>query len=340
MRNNCILKVLNHQSSPRMPIWIMRQAGRYLPEYRAIREKAGSFIAMIKNPELVAEITLQPIKRFDLDAAIIFSDILTIPDAMGLGLKFEDGIGPSFKRPIVTTNDIDKLSVPDPEQDFKYLSDGIECTLELLQSRVPLIGFSATPITLARYMLQESPEHWINNHPQQFHQLMRMLSASIKQYLLLQANHGVSILQIFDSWGNHLSTPELYNTYAIPYITEIIQYLHNHAPEVPVIFYTRHLNMQVLEQIANIPHITALAVDSPIDIIQLRQSNPTIILQGNLNPSHLNNSAEELTQATKQVLQSITNPELHIFNLGQGITPSAKPELVAHLIDLVHQFET
>ena len=308
-----------------MPVWIMRQAGRYLPSYRALRSRAGSFLALMKTPEYSAEATLQPIELYDLDAAIIFSDILTVPDAMGLGLQFTEGVGPSFKRPITSSEAIDRLALPDTEKDYLYLQQAISLTLDRLNGRVPLIGFAGSPVTLAKYMLEQPVASWVLHHPDALRKLLAILATAIKQYLSMQIEAGVHAVQVFDSWGHHLETEENYQKFSIPFFAEIFSFLHNNHPNTPIILYTRQEQPAILNNLASIPHLTALSINYTADIPLLRAANPDLIIQGNLDPATLTTDAATVRDRVKAVLSKIYATRTSIFltwDRGLPLTPS------------------
>lgn len=340
MLNDSIIRVLKKQESEVLPIWIMRQAGRYLPQYKEIRGRAGSFLSLMKTPDLASEVTVQPIDIFNFDAAIIFSDILTIPDSMGLGLQFVESEGPSFKRPLLSPKDLDRLFVPAGNSDYPYLIKAIQITLDKLQDRVPLFGFSGSPITVAKYMFKNKDEMtiWANQYQAEFKKLIDILVASINSYLSAQVHAGVHILQIFDSWGHTLEN-KAFTRYSVEPLTRIVEYLRQNHPHIPIIIYSRQNDIDLLSQLAVIDGLSALSLDSAINLTEFRQLHPELIIQGNLNPIHVTDTSQALNEATNSVLEQMGDFKKHIFNLGQGITPNARPELVAELVAKIHSIK-
>ncbi|CAM4437875.1 MAG: Uroporphyrinogen decarboxylase [Legionellaceae bacterium] len=343
LKNDQFLRALLKQPTDYTPIWIMRQAGRYLPEYRAIREKAGHFMALCKNPELACEVTLQPIQRFPLDAAILFSDILTIPDAMRLGLSFEKGEGPQFANPIRTARDIEKLSIPDPETELRYVMDAVRLIRRELDGKVPLIGFSGSPWTIATYMVEgQSSKNFslikgmMYSEPHLLHQLLSLLSDSVIAYLSAQIKAGAQAVMIFDTWGGIL-TPRDYIEFSLNYMKKIIQSLpkENEGRTVPIILFTKN-GGQWLEVIAE-TGCHALGIDWTTNLSDARaRVGHKVALQGNMDPCLLYGSYERIEEEIQTILNSYGEGSGHIFNLGHGITPDINPDKVAFLIDTVH----
>lgn len=344
MSNDRFLRALRCEPVDCTPVWLMRQAGRYLPEYRATRAQAGSFMALCTNPELACEVTLQPLRRFALDAAILFSDILTIPDAMGLGLHFADGEGPKFRAPLRSAADIDKLGVPDPEVELRYVMDAVRTIRRELAGSVPLIGFSGSPWTLACYMVQGEgssnfplPKAMLWNEPALMHRLLDTLARSVSSYLAAQAAAGAQALMVFDTWGGMLA-PSQYQEFSLRYLAQIAATLKQDAAtrEVPLILFSKGAN-------GHLPGLAAtgcngLGVDWTIDLSSARALvGPHIALQGNLDPAALHASPEAIRREVGRVLASHGDGPGHIFNLGHGITPDVKPEHVGALVDAVHE---
>lgn len=344
LKNDRFLRALLRQPVDCTPIWIMRQAGRYLPEYRATRAKAGDFMALCKNPELACEVTLQPLARFPLDAAILFSDILTIPDAMGLGLYFSEGEGPKFNNPIRTAHDVQALGIPDPEADLGYVMDAIRLIRKELDGKVPLIGFSGSPWTLAIYMVEGSTSKTFGRikammyaQPKILHQLLDKLAQSVILYLTAQIAAGAQTVMIFDTWGGIL-TPRDYTQFSLSYMQTIVQALPktNEGRPVPVILFTKN-GGQWLEQIAA-TGCDALGIDWTTDLSDARaRVGGQVALQGNLDPSVLLSNPERIREEVQAVLTSYGTGPGHIFNLGHGITPDVPPEHVAVLVAAVHE---
>ena len=343
LKNDRFLRALLKQPVDVTPVWMMRQAGRYLPEYRATREKAGDFMGLCTNPEMACEVTLQPLDRYPLDAAILFSDILTIPDAMGLGLYFETGEGPKFKKVIQSAQDITQLKVVNPEKDLPYVTDAVRLIRRELNGRVPLIGFSGSPWTLATYMIEggssrdfHKTKHMLYNQPEALHQLLSVLAESVTAYLNAQILAGAQAVQIFDSWGGALSHAA-YQEFSLNYMQKIVSGLikQSDGREVPVILFTKG-GGQWLESMAE-TGAHALGLDWTTDLGQARQRvGHKVALQGNMDPSVLYASPEKIQQEVKRILQSYGSGTGHVFNLGHGITPQVDPAHAGAFIDAVH----
>lgn len=337
------LRALRREAVDMTPIWIMRQAGRYLPEYRATRERAGSFLALAQTPELACEVTLQPLARFALDAAILFSDILTVPDAMGLGLHFVDGEGPKFARPVRSVADIGRLGVPDPETSLRYVMDALRLIRRELNERAPLIGFAGSPWTLACYMIEgEGSASFARakalalEDPQAMQRLLEVLARSVAAYLSAQAAAGAQALMLFDTWGG-LLTPAMFREFSLRWLGAIVAQLRTQAPGVPIILFSKGANAH-LEALAD-TGCDALGVDWTIDIGDARaRVGDRVALQGNLDPAVLAASPEAIRAQARAVLDAFGAHPGHVFNLGHGITPDIPPEHVAALVDAVHGF--
>ncbi|MBO9664690.1 uroporphyrinogen decarboxylase [Dokdonella sp.] len=337
------LRALRREPVDKTPIWIMRQAGRYLPEYRATRERAGSFLKMAQTPELACEVTLQPLARFPLDAAILFSDILTIPDAMGLGLHFVDGEGPKLRHPLRSAADVDKLGVPDPETDLRYVPDAVRLIRRELNERVPLIGFSGSPWTLACYMIEGEGSSSFSrakalalDDPATMHRLLDTLAQSVASYLAAQAAAGAQALMVFDTWGGLLA-PGAFRDYSLRYLAEIVALLKSNpaSRKVPVILFSKGANAH-LEALAA-TGCDALGLDWTIDIAEARaRVGARVALQGNLDPAVLAASPEAIRAEARKVVDGFGPHTGHVFNLGHGITPDIDPAHVAVLVDAVH----
>jgi uroporphyrinogen decarboxylase len=322
---------------------MMRQAGRYLPEYRASRSKAGSFMDLCKNPDLACEVTIQPLDRYPLDAAILFSDILTIPDAMGLGLYFEEGEGPKFERPIKTEADIDALGVPDPEDDLGYVMGGVRTIRRELDGRVPLIGFSGSPWTLATYMVEGGStknfglvKGMLFDRPDMMHKLLDKLADSVTSYLNGQIAAGAQAVMIFDTWGGVL-TPRDYEAFSLSYMRRIVQGLTREADgrKVPVIMFTKGGALW-LDKMAE-TGCDALGVDWTLDMADARtRVQDKVALQGNMDPCILYSNPERIREEVGIVLESYGRGPGHVFNLGHGIHPTIDPENVGAFINAVH----
>jgi uroporphyrinogen decarboxylase len=344
LKNDRLLRALLRQPVDVTPVWIMRQAGRYLPEYRETRARAGDFMALCRTPELACEVTLQPLARFPLDAAILFSDILTVPDAMGLGLGFTEGEGPHFARPIRRTADVAHLSVPDPEEDLGYVMDAVRLIRRELAGRVPLIGFAGSPWTLATYMVEGSSSRdyahikgMLFERSELLHQLLDLLARSVTTYLNAQVMAGVQALMIFDTWGGILSTRD-YRNYSLRYMQQIVDGL-TRAPEgrrIPVILFTKG-GGQWLEALAE-TGCDALGLDWTVDLSEARRRvGHKVALQGNLDPGALYASAQRIRQEVALILADFGVGSGHVFNLGHGVHPAVDPSHVAAMVAAVHE---
>ena len=345
LKNDRLIRALRRQDVDCTPVWIMRQAGRYLPEYRATRERAGDFLTLCQTPELACEVTLQPLERFDLDAAILFSDILTIPDAMGLGLTLHEGEGPRFARPVRSVTEVAALGVPDPERDLGYVMDAIRLIRHELAGRVPLIGFSGSPWTLATYMVEGQGSRdfariksMLYNQPSAVRQLLRVLSESVSIYLTAQAQAGAQALMIFDTWGGVLGHAE-YRHFSLDPMEQIVEYLRSDpvASQLPLIVFTKG-GGQWLARIAAIG-CDALGCDWTTSLREARrQVQDQVALQGNLDPAILYASPERIRSGVADVLEDFGPGPGHVFNLGHGVTPGVDPDHVKVLVDAVHEF--
>lgn len=343
LKNDRLLRAIWRKPLDTTPVWIMRQAGRYLPEYRAVREKAGSFMNLCKTPELACEVTLQPLRRYDLDASIIFSDILTIPDAMGLGLDFIEGQGPIFHYPLQNEKDIQRLTVPDPEQ-LKYVYDAIGLVKNELAGNLPLIGFCGSPFTLAAYMIEGKSKTGfpkllglLKESPHLLHKLLDVLAESVAAHLNAQIKAGVSAVMIFDTWGGMLDTQN-YHEFSLRYIKQITDRLsRNYNNEmIPVILFTKG-GSKWLPEMAEICDV--VAVDWEISLQSAREiAGKKVALQGNMNPACLLSEPAMIQEEVKRILTSYGKGSGHIFNLGHGITPDVPPDHVKVLVDAVHEY--
>lgn len=347
LKNDRFLKALLRQPVDRTPVWMMRQAGRYLPEYRATRSRAGDFMALCMNPELACEVTLQPLRRYPLDAAILFSDILTIPDGMGLGLYFEEGEGPRFHKPVRTRADIEALSVIDPARDLPYVLDAVRHIRRELNGSVPLIGFSGSPWTLATYMIEGGgskdfarAKTMLYDQPDTMHLLLSKLADSVARYLNAQIEAGAQAVQIFDTWGGALSH-EAYRTFSLDYMARVVGQLHRHweGSPVPVILFTKG-GGQWLEAMVE-SGADALGLDWTTDIGQARQRvGSRVALQGNMDPAVLMASPEAIRGEVRRILASYGPHPGHVFNLGHGITPGVDPAHAGVFIEAVQEFSS
>jgi uroporphyrinogen decarboxylase len=344
LKNDRFLRALLREPVDVTPVWMMRQAGRYLPEYRATRAQAGDFLSLCKNRELACEVTLQPLERFDLDAAILFSDILTIPDAMDLGLYFEQGEGPRFKKIIRTEADVAALKVPDAATDLDYVMNAVKEIRTGLSGRVPLIGFSGSPWTLATYMVEGGSSKDFRHikammyaEPDVLHALLDKLAQSVTTYLNEQIKSGAQAVQIFDTWGGVLSGP-MYKAFSLDYMNKIVQGLirEHEGRKVPVILFTKN-GGQWLESMAA-TGADALGLDWTTDIGEARQRvGDQVALQGNMDPSVLYASPERIRQEVGTILEAFGKGEGHVFNLGHGIHQFADPDHAKAFVDAVHE---
>jgi uroporphyrinogen decarboxylase len=342
LQNDRFLRALKRQPVDRTPVWMMRQAGRYLPEYRATRAKAGDFMSLCRNAELACEVTLQPLERFPLDAAILFSDILTVPDAMGLGLYFSTGEGPRFERPLKTEADIRALAVPDPEVELGYVMNAVRTIRGALNGRVPLIGFAGSPWTLATYMVEgggsrdfSAIKRLIFDRPELADHLLATLAEATSQYLSAQISAGAQTVMVFDTWGGVLS-PAAYRRFSLGPMARIVDTIKKAHPEVPVILFTKNGGQQ-LEAMAD-TGCDALGVDWTTDLADARaRVGSRVALQGNLDPCTLYASPERIEAAVADVLASYGHGPGHVFNLGHGILPDVNPDHAGAMIEAVHR---
>ena len=329
----------------RTPIWVMRQAGRYLPEYRATRKKAGDFLTLCKSSDLACEVTLQPLERFDLDAAILFSDILTIPDAMGLGLHFVEGEGPKFSHPLSSLSEINQLTKPDVSKDLSYVSEAVSVIKKNLKGRVPLIGFSGSPWTLATYMVEGGSSKTFSKvkglmyeNPKHMHQLLDVLADTIIDYLNSQIEAGADSVMIFDTWGGLLNKAS-YENFSLMYMSKIVAGINRNyeGKTIPVTIFTKG-GSAWLEQIAA-TGCDAVGIDWTVEIGEAeRRIGSKVALQGNLDPSVLYASAEVIKSEAHKILDQFQGSTGHVFNLGHGITPDVNPESMKALVDAVHSY--
>ncbi|MFT3669264.1 MAG: uroporphyrinogen decarboxylase [Pseudoxanthomonas sp.] len=348
--NSRFLRALRREPVDCTPVWLMRQAGRYLPEYRATRKAAGSFLGMAKNPEIACEVTLQPLRRYDLDAAILFSDILTVPDAMGLGLYFVEGEGPKFERTVRSAADAAKLGVPDMETELRYVMDAVRVIRRELDGKVPLIGFSGSPWTLACYMVEGGGSKdyarikaMALNEPAALHRLLSVNTDAVIAYLAAQRAAGAQALQVFDTWGGVLS-PAMYREFSLPYLQRIARELQrgDGAERTPLILFGKG-TAAYLEDLAA-SGAEGVGVDWLIELGDAaRRTGGKVALQGNLDPATLYGSPEAIRAEVKRTLDSYRDGnggsrEGHVFNLGHGMSPDMDPEHVAVLVDAVHTF--
>ncbi|CDZ77687.1 Uroporphyrinogen decarboxylase [Legionella massiliensis] len=337
------IRALQRKPLPRTPVWFMRQAGRYLPEYRQVRAQAGDFLSLCKNPELACEVALQPLRRYPLDAAILFSDILTIPDAMGLGLYFAEGEGPCFRRPLRDSQAIEALTIPNPREELAYVMDALSLIRREMPQDLPLIGFSGSPWTLACYMVEGSSSRdfkqilrMLYTQPELTHLLLAKLAQAVSAYLDEQVKSGANALMIFDTWGGILTTQN-YQDFSLNYMTKIVQELKVKHPQIPIILFTKG-GGQWLTRIAD-SGCDALGLDWTCELSRARALvGDRVALQGNLDPAVLLSNTESIRYQVKRVLASFGQGSGHVFNLGHGITPDVPPEHVKAMIEAVHEY--
>ncbi len=344
LKNDLFLRALLRQSVPRTPLWMMRQAGRYLPEYRATRAKAGNFMQLCMTPHYACEVTLQPLRRYALDAAILFSDILTIPHALGLGLEFEAGEGPRIDRPVRRAADIDALPTLDPERELGYVMDAVRLIRRELDGSVPLIGFAGSPWTVATYVVEGGSSKnfshvkgMLYGAPGELHRLLAHLTRATTDYLTAQIHAGAQAVMVFDTWGGALS-PAAYREFSLRYMTEIVASLprEHEGRRVPVILFTKGGGQWLAEMAAT--GADALGVDWTTDLSSARLAvGDRVGLQGNLDPSVLYAPHAAIRTEVGRVLDSYGRGHGHVFNLGHGIHPDVPPENAAVMVEAVHE---
>jgi uroporphyrinogen decarboxylase len=343
LKNDTLIRALLRQPTPYTPIWMMRQAGRYLPEYNETRARAGSFLALCRNPDLCTEVTLQPLARFKFDAAIVFSDILTIPDAMGLGLHFVEGEGPKLARPLRHESDVQKLFVPDPHHELRYVMDAVAQVRRALHEEVPLIGFSGSPFTLACYMIEGGAsadfrilKTMLYDRPRLLHRILEVNCRAVVQYLNAQIQCGAQVVMIFDTWGGILSR-RAYDEFSLAYLARIVRQLarEHEGTIVPNIVFTKGGGLW-LQEISRIG-CDAIGLDWATDIGAARaQVGNCVALQGNLDPAVLFAEPDVIRAEAQRVLRGYGRGAGHVFNLGHGVSQFTDPEHVQCLVAAVH----
>lgn len=339
LKNDRFLRALQGKDVDQTPVWMMRQAGRYLPEYLETRKRANDFLTLCKTPDLACEVTLQPLARFDLDAAILFSDILTIPDAMGLGLYFSEGEGPKFKHPIRDAKAIEQLAIPDPNDELAYVMDAVSLIKRELDGKVPLIGFAGSPWTLATYMVEGGPSKNFSkikglmfDQPQLLFKLLEKITQAVTAYLNAQIAAGAQAIMVFDTWGGVLSSRD-YMEFSLAYMQQIVENITN--KDIPIILFTKDGNLW-LEHIAA-TGCDAVGLDWKLPIGLARQRiGDQVALQGNMDPCVLYASPDRIREEVASILASFGHGNGHVFNLGHGIHQHIDPENVAVFIDAVH----
>lgn len=340
-----LVDALMRQPVDKVPVWFMRQAGRYLPEYKATRKQAGSFVNLCQTPELACEVTLQPLRRFDFDAAILFSDILTVPDAMGLGLEMVESQGPVFHKTVRSQQDLASLIQVEVESDLGYVADAVKLIVSELDGKTPLIGFAGSPWTVATYMIEgkstksfSTIKKMLYAEPDLLHAILQQVTKVTIDYLNMQIKSGVSAVMLFDSWGGILS-PATYESFSLAYLRAIAEGLeHPASGKVPVVFYGRQTN-QHLEMIAQ-SGCDAIGVDWTIAMAEARaRVGGQVALQGNLDPTVLYASEAVIRQEVNKILEQVGHEPGFVFNLGHGMLPDLPPESVAIAVDAVNQFK-
>lgn len=343
LKNDLFIRALQRKEIERTPVWIMRQAGRYMPEYRALRAQSGDFLTLCKNPELACAVTLMPVRRFPLDAAIIFSDILLIPEAMGLGLSFVADEGPKFASVISNAADVASLPELDPEEDLGYLCDAIRLTVKELDNEIPLIGFAGSPWTVATYMVEGQTSKQFNKirammyqSPDVMHKLLAHLSTQIANVLLAQIDAGVSTVMVFDTWGGILSD-QLYREFSLRYMQEIVTTIRNIHATIPIILFTKNGGRCLLDIAAT--GCTAIGLDWTANLNASRELvGNKVALQGNLDPCVLYAHPDTIVARVRETLSQYGTGSGHVFNLGHGIPPDVNPEHVQVLLDAVKKY--
>jgi uroporphyrinogen decarboxylase len=343
LENDTLIRAALREPTPYTPVWIMRQAGRYLPEYNATRARAGSFLGLAKNPDFATEVTLQPLERFPLDAAILFSDILTVPDAMGLGLYFAEGEGPKFERPVRDERAVRDLRVPDPDASLRYVTDAVSQIRRALRGRVPLIGFSGSPYTLACYMVEgggssefRTIKTMMYSRPELLHAILRVNCDAVTAYLNAQIAAGAQVVMLFDTWGGSLSGPA-YREYSLAYMREIVSRLvrEREGARIPVIVFTKGGGAW-LEEIAG-TDCDVVGLDWTTDLASARSRvGHRAALQGNLDPAVLFAPPSCIEREVARLLAGYGSGAGHIFNLGHGVSQHTNPDHVRALVEAVH----
>ncbi|MFA9459304.1 uroporphyrinogen decarboxylase [Thiohalorhabdus methylotrophus] len=342
--NDTFLRACRREPVPYTPVWLMRQAGRYLPEYRRVRERAGDFLSLCRSPEMATEVTLQPVDRLGVDAAILFSDILTIPAAMNRGLRFATGEGPVIDHPVRTAADVDALPVPDPGAELRYVPDAVAAVRKALNNRVPLIGFAGSPWTLATYMVEGGSSKTYGiikrlayDEPSVLHRLLDKLALAVTDYLNAQIEAGAQAVQIFDTWGGVL-TPPAYRELSLGYMQRIVNGLHTTADgeRVPVILFTKGGGAW-LEEMAE-TGADVLGLDWQTDPAEARRRvGSRVALQGNMDPAVLYAGPERIRREVARTLDAFGPAPGHVFNLGHGVSPDVPPEHAEAFVAAVHE---
>ncbi len=339
LENDLLLRACRRQQTERTPVWVMRQAGRYLPAYQKVRSRYD-FVTMVRTPRLAAEVTLQPVEHLGVDAAILFSDILVIPEAMGMRLQFAEGQGPHFTEPLTPTGGLQRLRLPEPDRDLDYVYEAIDLVLSQLAGRMPLIGFSGSPWTLAAYMIEghgsrtfKQVKLWMYNHPDELRELLDLLTAAVLRHLRAQIDAGAHVVQIFDSWAGVLS-PDDFRTFSLPYLRRIVDGLRETG--VPVILFARGAGHSVVDLAATGADVLGIDWNTDLGVARERVGG-AVALQGNLDPAALYARPEVIRREVARVLEKYGLGQGHIFNLGHGILPDVPPEHARVLVQAVKE---
>lgn len=347
LENDTFLRALKKQKTDYTPVWLMRQAGRYLPEYKMVRSKAGSFMQLAMDPELACEVTLQPVDRFGLDAAILFSDILTVPNAMNLGLSFVAGEGPKFAKPVQSEQAVKELFVPDPAESLTYVTDAVKTIKKELKNRVPLIGFSGSPFTLACYMVEggsskdfRGVKKMLYNRPDLLSRILEINAEAVSRYLNAQIEAGVDAVMIFDTWGGALAH-DAYLEFSLKYLTQIVEKLtkERNGEKIPSILFTKGGAAWIREQSET--GADAIGLDWTVSLGEARKIvNDRVALQGNLDPAVLFSDESSVRREVRRVIDDygVVGDGGHVFNLGHGIDKDTDPERVKALVEEVHSY--
>jgi uroporphyrinogen decarboxylase len=340
LENDLLLRTARGESTDRTPVWMMRQAGRYLPEYRAVREE-HAFFDVVETPELAAEVTIQPVDRFPLDAAILFSDIMVVPEALGLTVKMVSGQGPTFPDPLTTPDEMERLVEPDVDDALGHVFDALTVTRNQLDGRVPLIGFAGAPWTLMAYMVEgggsKSYRHaraWLYEHPEASKALLQRITDVVVEYLVKQVDAGAQMLQVFDSWAG-LHGPETFRTFCLPYLEEIATRFKREHPDVPIVVFAKGAHYG-LDALADTDY-DVISLDWTMDPKSARRTvGDRAVLQGNLDPCALYAAPDALRREVQHMLAGF-GPHQHIANLGHGMLPDHDPEHAGVFVDAVHE---
>jgi uroporphyrinogen decarboxylase len=340
LENDLLLRTARGETTDRTPVWMMRQAGRYLPEYRAVREE-HAFFDVVGTPELAADVTIQPVDRFPLDAAILFSDIMVVPEAMGLTVEMVSGQGPTFPEPLATPDDLERLVTPDVDAALGHVFEALTVTRHRLEGRVPLIGFAGAPWTLMAYMVEgggsksyRRARSWLYEHPEASNTLLQRITDVVVEYLIRQVEAGAQMLQVFDSWAG-LHGPETFRRFVLPFLAEIAERVTDAHPDVPIVVFAKGLHYG-LDALADTDY-DVISLDWTMDPEQARAVvGDRAVLQGNLDPCALYAPPDALRREVQHMLASF-GPHQHIANLGHGMLPDHDPEHARVFVEAVHE---